>query len=153
MIQEEIQHRPSDAWVLLAIILAAGNDSACLEEIVAVGDGINHAIFTENEMEGGLFRLSAGGYIEEMGDGFRPTIKGLEEYRLASKRTKVLLDQMGLLRQSLGATVWNFEAVADQFEITFKCSGFTRKRFATAVNYYLTNPSDVLEALSKKKPN
>jgi len=154
MSQQEIQYVACDAWLLLSIILAAANDDASLEEIVAIGDGINHAIFTENEMESGLYRLINGDYVEVMGNFFRPTPKAIEKYLLASKKTKTLRDQMDLLRQSIGATTWSFGAVADQTEISFKCSGFTRKRFREAVNSYLKNPSKVMEDCRiKRRPN
>jgi hypothetical protein len=41
MSRQHFQFVASDAWLLLAIILAAGNDGANLEEILAAGDAIN----------------------------------------------------------------------------------------------------------------
>jgi len=57
-------HPWSDAWLLLAIKYAQGNrPSAELEQIIAAGDGINHAIFTDAELHGGFARLAGGGFI------------------------------------------------------------------------------------------
>ena len=52
---------PSDAWVLLALLLA-GKD-APREKIVEAGDYVNHAIFTDEELDGGLARLERIGCI------------------------------------------------------------------------------------------
>jgi hypothetical protein len=41
------------------------------------GDAINVAIFLPNELEGGLARLTAGGYITEHEGAFAPTDKAL----------------------------------------------------------------------------
>jgi hypothetical protein len=53
--------RRSDAWLLLSIIYAG--KPADTKVIREVGDFINHAIFTDDELEGGLARLEAAGHI------------------------------------------------------------------------------------------
>jgi hypothetical protein len=53
----------SDAWLLLALLYAGR--PASRETIRQVGDFINHAIFTDEELEGGLTRLKAAGYAAE----------------------------------------------------------------------------------------
>jgi hypothetical protein len=56
----------SDAWLLLALLYA--QEPADRERIIRVGDGINHALFTDEKLEGGLQRLQAAGYVlEEVG--------------------------------------------------------------------------------------
>ncbi|MGH9962803.1 MAG: hypothetical protein ACREBC_37755, partial [Pyrinomonadaceae bacterium] len=63
----------SDAWLLLSIIYAgAPADSADRARIIEVGDSINHAIFTDEELEGGLSRLLSGGLIREGNGHFSP---------------------------------------------------------------------------------
>src|SRR5688572_16073462 len=108
MTTEQYQFVASDAWLLLAIVLAAGNDVANLHEIVAAGDGINHAIFTEEEMESGLYRLSNGGYIEESNGGFRPSSATVDKYRVIHAKAKAPLRQMDLVSDFIGATPWEF---------------------------------------------
>lgn len=70
-----------DAWVLLAVIHAAGDKSASLDWIVGVGDYLNHAIFLHEELAGGLGRLISGGLVERRGDGFAPSAVALSAHR------------------------------------------------------------------------
>ncbi len=59
----------SDAWLLLAIKTAqADSSSATLAEIIGAGDAINHAIFMDEELKGGFYRLAHGGHISVQGD-------------------------------------------------------------------------------------
>jgi hypothetical protein len=81
----------SDAWLLLALIYAGG--PADRERIVRVGDGINHAIFTDEELEGGLRRLQAVGHVEGQAGRFQPTPAVLAWYEGASpKRARIEKD-------------------------------------------------------------
>jgi hypothetical protein len=58
--EERVPFVWSDAWLLLALLYAGGPaDRRLLREI---GDGINHAIFTDAELDGGLARLQDAGY-------------------------------------------------------------------------------------------
>ena len=66
-------YQPSDAWLLLSVALAGGAKSAELKEVVAAGDYINHAIFTEDELRGGLRRLTAGGWVKLIGGNWAVT--------------------------------------------------------------------------------
>ena len=54
------QFLSSDAWLLLSLIYA--REPAVRDHLRAVGDYINHAIFTNEELEGGLVRLERAGY-------------------------------------------------------------------------------------------
>jgi hypothetical protein len=72
----------SDAWLLLAILYASREEGgASLKQVTAAGDSINHAIFTADELEGGLSRLSAGGFVKEQRGLFSVTDKVLQAYR------------------------------------------------------------------------
>jgi hypothetical protein len=62
---------PSDAWLLLALIYAGGPVDR--ERIVAIGDGINHASFTDAELAGGMRRLIAAGHVLEQTGCYEPT--------------------------------------------------------------------------------
>jgi hypothetical protein len=152
MRQKKLKYLASDAWLLLSIILAAGNDKASLEEIVAVGDGINVAIFTADEMESGLYRLRASGYIEEIDEGFKPTDLALNKYQEISKKKKGLLNQLELLRVAIGAEPWIIGGGPHPHpENRFKYPGFTKKRFSEAVKYYGDNASKIFKELKKKR--
>lgn len=58
------EYYPSDAWLLHTILLASGPDGATLKDMIAVGDVLNHAIFTANELNAGLERLIRGGWVK-----------------------------------------------------------------------------------------
>ena len=62
----------SDAWLLLAIIYA-GSDGGNIKTIKETGDFINHAIFIDEELEGGFRRLSQAGYIQELNGIYKAT--------------------------------------------------------------------------------
>jgi hypothetical protein len=82
----------SDAWFLTTLILR--NDWADIDQIIAIGDMINHAIFTQNEINQALQRLIPAGYIEVDNDKYRATPKAQElsncvAYKRAGMCTKV----------------------------------------------------------------
>lgn len=149
MTREEIQFLPTDAWLLLAIIRAAGNEQASLAEIIAIGDSIEHAIFTEDEMEGGLYRLTAGGYVEEVNDGFKPTKSTVQKHSEISKKKKAVQDQMEMWREVIGAPPWQ-GGTSIQSADKQKYEGFTHEKFAEAVTYYQENVASIFKQIGKK---
>jgi hypothetical protein len=152
MSREQFQLVASDAWLLLAIILAAGNDVANLDEIVAAGDGINHAIFTEDEIESGLYRLTNGGYIEEVNGSFKPSSATVDKYRVIDAKAKAPLRQMELISDFIGAAPWEFGKAFPRPENRFRYPGFTTEKFVQAVRTYHKNASKILKDLSQKPP-
>ncbi|MCG8457321.1 MAG: hypothetical protein MI919_13680 [Holophagales bacterium] len=69
----------SDAWLLAAIHTAdSGNSQPTLVGVIAVGDAINHAIFTRSELDGGLSRLVRAGLVTVNGQRFGLTPLGRE---------------------------------------------------------------------------
>lgn len=73
--ENRIVYQWTDAWLLQAISLAGCRQPAELKDINAAGDAINHAIFTDEEIKGGLARLSRGGWIKGQGGRFATTRK------------------------------------------------------------------------------
>lgn len=61
----------SDAWLFQAIILASHEKPASLTDILAAADGVNHAMPTDDELHGAFVRLSRGGLIREVPEGFQ----------------------------------------------------------------------------------
>jgi len=94
----------SDAWLLLAIIYAAGNSGASLRYIVGAGDYINHAIFTLDELRGGLIRLITGGFIREQDGNFAATEMTLESYRRTTTPRRAALKELADLEELLKAS-------------------------------------------------
>jgi hypothetical protein len=66
----------SDEWVMAAIRLAEGKAGATLQDVIAAGDAINHAIFTPQELRKGFAELLAAGWVECRGDRWRATEAG-----------------------------------------------------------------------------
>lgn len=83
----------SDAWLLLSLIY--GRVPLRREDIRAIGDYINHAIFTEEELKDGLRRLSSHGHAQRLGKKYAVTPAVLNWYDNAIKgksRTYVFKD-------------------------------------------------------------
>jgi hypothetical protein len=74
----------SDAWVLTAAYACvAAQNPIVLSDMVAAGDHINHAIFTDEEVEHALTRLTAAGLVVVTGGEILVTDAGLELCRAA----------------------------------------------------------------------
>ena len=74
------KYNSSDVRLLLAIVCASGDKAATLDKIIAAGDQINHAVFNEDELESGLARLTAGGFIREKDNVFSAASKVKRAY-------------------------------------------------------------------------
>ena len=123
----------SDAWLLLAIAFASQHGPATLEGIIAAGDVINFAIFTADELESGLVRLTEAGYVVENAGSFSLTekVKPQSNSFLAEQRSmdKRLSDVQALL----GAA----SATDDQpCKNILRYPGFSKKQSENAVLSY-----------------
>jgi hypothetical protein len=87
---QSTQFSPSDPWLLQAIGMAGRTSPASLRDIVAVGDYVNHAIFTWEEVQTGLPRLIAARLIEAEGKGFRLSQMFVHEYARLTANTSVV---------------------------------------------------------------
>lgn len=98
-----IEYQWTDVWLLVSIILSGGEKGANVDDIDKMGDAINHAGFTANELESGFARLTAGGLITERQKIFSPTEKAMELYRKASEagdRNRAMLEQFAKLLEA-----------------------------------------------------
>jgi hypothetical protein len=73
----------SDAWILQAVALAAQEEPARLDEVIAAADAVNHAIPTAGELHGAFVRLTQAGFIQEVGGRFSLGPQVAPESRLA----------------------------------------------------------------------
>lgn len=76
----------SDAWLLLSLIYA--RTPSTRERVQQVGDFINHAFFTDEELEGGIARLIAAGYATEVEALLAPTSLLLDWYQPVGPATR-----------------------------------------------------------------
>ncbi len=75
------QHIPlvwTDAWLLHAILISAPDGEASLDVVIGAADGIQHAMLTFDEIDGGVARLSRAGLIEIRNKRFHLTAAGTE---------------------------------------------------------------------------
>ena len=73
---------PSDGWLLAALYLL--KEPATRSDVIKVGDAINHALFTDDEIDGGIVRLQDAGLAEFLGcDKYRITTEGRAFVRAA----------------------------------------------------------------------
>jgi hypothetical protein len=96
----------SDAWLLDAIACASSDqDSATLAEVIAAFDGRNHTLPNPDELHGGLVRLTAGRFVEEVHHRFKLTdrVPGEAVTRMVKGGRKLGHEAASTL---LGAEAW-----------------------------------------------
>lgn len=102
----QINFRWSDAWLLLAIGIAAHEEPARLASVLTIADGIQHAIPVKEEMDGALSRLMRAGLVAFSGQTVRllPAGQALTTNAQASNRFR--LEQQRALEEALRAKSW-----------------------------------------------
>lgn len=129
------KYNSSDAWLLLTIIYAGGGKKAAtLDEIIAVSDAVNHAVFNEDELESGLARLTAGGFIKEKNKGFSATLKVRRAYSKTTTVRRAVDKELKDIEQLIGTAL----PAPDQPNINdLKYPGFSHEAFRQTVDKYL----------------
>lgn len=94
----------SDAWLLLSIIYSG--EPADRERLRSVGDFINHAIFTNEELDGGLARLQRAGHVYVQSNKYSPSADVLAWYKsiTAGKRRTFVHKDLDRVNGFLGVT-------------------------------------------------
>jgi hypothetical protein len=89
-----------DAWILLALLLSAGDEGADLSQIIGAADYIDHGIPTLEQLHGALNRLASGRLITRRRGRFYVTERALElaDKAKASCRKAVGSQRKGLMR-------------------------------------------------------
>jgi hypothetical protein len=134
----QIEFLWSDAWLLQAIALAAEKAPASLKDVIATGDAINHAIFTYTELQTGLAKLLAAGYIEHEYDRFRLSPTFVAEYVRLSK-SRGIRGQYQAIEKYLQATPWHPGYDPNKLEQNWLYAGVTQEDFDKAVQEYSGN--------------
>ena len=91
----------SDAWVLLAVGCRLSLDEISLRELIATADGIQHAVLTFDELDGGLTRLSSTGLLAVSDAGVGLTPAGLVLLSRTAAPRKSLLEWQDDLERAL----------------------------------------------------
>jgi len=98
----------SDAWLLLAIGLAAEQRPiAPLASVIELADGIQHAIPAKEEMDGALGRLQRAGYIRHTREGVEFLEQGRQLVKRPNRVFRGLLDRQDAIEKALHAAPWS----------------------------------------------
>lgn len=87
-----IESEQSISWIFFAIALATQTKPTDINGIIAVADGINHAVPSQKELQTSILWLIDKGFIVKQGKNYELTIIGKLEYNEASENTNVLMD-------------------------------------------------------------
>jgi hypothetical protein len=150
MNESEIAYRWTDAWLLLAIIYSSVEKPATFRDIVGAGDAINHAIFTDNEFESGLYRLTRGSWIVESPLGFRPTQKTDRVFRSIRAKGLGALDEMNELEKAIGAKPWQPNDPVPHSDNQFRYPGFSSEALTKAIEQYSKEAWGIVRKLMNK---
>ena len=102
MKQPAIRFTWSDSWLLYSIGLAAHGGKGALKDVIMVGDAVNRAVFTPQELRRGIAKLTAAGLAGERDGLFWLTEQGGELMRQAQAGTS-LWDGVKRLDQLIGS--------------------------------------------------
>jgi hypothetical protein len=115
----------SDAWLLIAAYSTQENPVS-LRGLIGAGDGINHAIFTDNELDQGMTRLTAAGLARLEGETILLTdeavrlcedaVKTTPYMRAAMKAVEVALREIDLTGKEMDPVVVPKPAVVAAIE-------------------------------------
>lgn len=136
MIESRFKYRWTDAWLLLSIIYGSGARPATLQDIVAAGDGINHAIFNNEEIESGLYRLTYGKWVTESPSGFVPRENTLAAYNAIRLKNLGPHDERKELEKMLDAEPWNPKEPLPHPDNCFRYSNFSSEELEKAIRQY-----------------
>jgi len=142
-----IKYEWSDVWLLQTIISGGGDEGASLYNIISIGDALNHAIFTDEELEGGFTRLTEGKLIEERDGRFFATTEAKDIYSKASSKSGSIFAIRDRVAKAIDAAPW--QAKMSRAENTRKFPGFSSEGVAEAIRQY---KKDARKFIGKKHP-
>ncbi len=135
MTTDKIEFTWSDVWLLQAIALTSSKEPATLKGTIAVGDAINHAIFTFAEVQAGLARLLAAGYIIHEADKFSLSSTFREEFARLSKN-RGIRKQSDAIEKYLHAPSWHAGYDPHKLDPNWSYPGVTQEEFDKACEAY-----------------
>jgi hypothetical protein len=90
----------SDAWLLTAACMT-GESHVSLTSLIGAGDALNHAIFTDDELNEGMTKLKAAGLANWDGEAIVLTDAAVRLYEQAAAPTRYMLEAMENVDQAL----------------------------------------------------
>jgi hypothetical protein len=135
----EMQLRWSDAWLLLAVYYAKDRARACLSAIIAAADYINHAVMNYEELASGLIRLEHAGLITVASDLSRFTClaKALGMIEPIVHRINTAHEVRREIEREINATPWNPKEPIPHPANNLTFPGLTKEIYKSAVDEYL----------------
>jgi hypothetical protein len=135
--KRQFKFQYADSWLLLAIIYAERQSKSNLSGIIGYGDFINHAIFTLEELQGGMFRLIQSGYVTRSQDRYLPTEKILKVYKKFSKPRNFIIKEFEFIRTELDAPEWSEKYDPSKSNKDGVCKEITEKVLQDAYKNYV----------------
>lgn len=135
--RKTIRFEYADAWLLLSVIHAYQRGKANLANIIAYGDYVNHAIFSVEELQGGIFRLIRAGYIIDKEGEYIPSSRIMQSYSTLLKSAKTVSEQLGFIRKELNSPEWSENYDPSKANITGSYKKVTRSTVEDAYNEYV----------------
>src|SRR5690349_682583 len=102
MDQQRFQH--SDAWILTSMAFHQRRAGTSLRDLIATAEYINHAIPSEDEIEGAINRLASAGLVTVEEDYFYVTRAGRDALRQFHRKGVSLLQVWELVENYLATT-------------------------------------------------
>jgi hypothetical protein len=133
MNREKLLFNWSDAWLMLAISLASQRGPATLEDIIAAGDEINFSIFSLEELESGLVRLTEARFVAEKSGAFASTENVRPYAQKFLSEGRQMGERLADVQEMLGAAA----APDDQpCKNNLRYPGLTKEKYEEAVRRY-----------------
>jgi hypothetical protein len=149
----EIVMQSTDAWLLAATISAGGltEKGAILTDIISHGDGLNHAIFSDDELASGFYRLTVEGYVVVRRNRFFATEKTKSIWDEAGEKKKTFFKKWDFLKKKMNVAPYCYET-PNPANI-YKFPGIDKKSVQKATNkWHQTARGWILDRKLKKRP-
>ncbi len=91
----------TDAWIFISMAFYQGETGTSLRDLIATADYINHAIPSEEEIEGAIDRLGCAGLLSVQDDRFHLTPAGRALLREPHNQRASLLQMWELVAKDL----------------------------------------------------
>ena len=90
--QRDFFHK-SDGWLFYTLLCHGSFHKLKLSNLISIGSTLNHAVFTLEQINGGMSRLEQDGFIELKNDRVYLTKKGKLFYKVHKKRGELCISE------------------------------------------------------------